>query len=377
MISSNKVALIKDGVLKPVIKILTDYPRDDLASDEVGQALTTACVFEGLDCFAFDVGAVLAMDTVMAAFKTAQLAMNSKLGYGHVFLTNCAPRKNIISSKSKGEGVVIGVLENGVTILTVNSGYALAPFASLIEEGKVHFFESQIPNEGSQFRSRDFFPEAAVKLGIFLRDKLSELGEDAIVSMLAENNLHKMLQNFELVGSEIDKATIAKLPTGAIWYIDNFGNIKLNISHDDIVDIYGVGCSLSVAIGDCIADAMLGGAGFSQGEGILAITCGSSGWAGNRFAEIFLRGGSAANILSDASSGEQCYIVAKEDLKNAQRILRDASVQYIANHNLFMMSEARLIQMFAHYGLIKNGYDTTNLRTMIDKGRLVDFLNDR
>ena len=70
------IPLLKSDLLKPVIKILTDYPRDDLASDEVEQSLITACAMADLDYFSCDVGAIKAMDTVMAAFKTAQLALN-------------------------------------------------------------------------------------------------------------------------------------------------------------------------------------------------------------------------------------------------------------------------------------------------------------
>ncbi len=378
---SQHFPLIQNKVLKPAIKVLTDYPRDDLASDEVYQAMIVACAKENVECFACDVGAIPAMDTVVATFKTAQLALNSQLGYGHVFLTNCAPRKNIISAKSKGEGVVIGILPNGVTLLTVNSGYALAPFVKMIKEGKAHFFESCIPDEGSQFRSRDFFPLAAAQLASFLCKRLHELGEQAIMEMLKHDQLPRILEGFSLLGDAIDVDSVSEMPSGCAWYVDNFGNVKLNILHDDLLRTYDSGSNLVVAVGGSIADAIVGSAGFSQGEGILALTCGSSGWDDGtgkvvRFTEVFLRGGSAANLLSDVSAGEQFYIMSKEDLKSAQGVLRDSGVQYIGSHNLFMMSEAKLIQMFAHYGLIRNGYDSRVLRKRLKDNSLVSFLQE-
>ena len=205
--------LIQNKTLKPAIKVLTDYPRDDLASDEVHQALVTACAHEELDCFNIDVGAIPGMDTVTAAFKTAQLSLNSQLGYGHVFLTNCAPRKNIISARSKGEGVVIGILPSGVTILTVNSGYALAPFAKMIKDKEAYFFETFIPDEGSQFRSRDFFPVAAAQLGAFLTERLRELEEHKISEMLEHGQLPEILEGFQLLGKPIDIEDVLIMPS--------------------------------------------------------------------------------------------------------------------------------------------------------------------
>ncbi len=371
--------LIQQDILKPVITILTDYPRDDLASDEVRQALVTSCAMEKLECFSIDVAAIPGMNTVVAGFKSAQLACNSQMGFGHVFLTNCAPRKNIISSRSKGEGVVIGILPNGATVLTVDSGYALAPFANMIRSGQAHFFYSDIPDEGSQFRSRDYFPAASVKLASYIRDAARTVGPTTIKEKLAAGKHADLIADFPLLREKLTIDDVTEMQQGAIWYIDNFGNIKLNLVHEELLKHHAVGTNLIMSVGDSIADAIIGKAGFSQGEGILALTRGSSGWNEGgaediRFTEIFLRGSSAANLLQDAAPGEQLFILAKEDLVKAQKMLRDGGVQYIGAHNLFMMSEARLIHMFAHYRLIKNGIDSRHLQKRLDDGSLVDFL---
>lgn len=373
--------LLQNGRLKPVITVLTDYPRDDLASDEVRQALISACAEEKLDCFALDVGAIPGMDTVVAGFKAAQLSLNSHMGYGHVFLVNCAPRKNIISARSKGESVVIGILENGVTVLAVDSGYMLAPFAEMVAEGRAVFFESRVPNEGSQFRSRDYFPAAAAQMAAFLRDRMAESPED-VTAAWQSGDLSAVLDGFSLLGAPLGGSRVLPLPQGAVWYIDNFGNIKLNLLHETLLELYKPETHIVLAVGDNLAEAVIGTVGFSQGEGILALTRGSSGWKDGkgrdlRFTEVFLRGGSAAGILHDARPGEQIFALSKDDLRQAQQQLRDSGVQYIGAHNLYMMSEARLLQMFAHFGLIRDGFDSRPLQKKLAEGNLAAFLIGR
>ncbi|MBL1146162.1 MAG: hypothetical protein HND56_06905 [Pseudomonadota bacterium] len=377
--------LFQDDNLKPVITVLTDYPRDDLASDEVRQALITACAVEKLDCFSMDVAAIPGMNTIVAGFKTAQLALNSQMGVGHVFLTNCAPRKNIISARSKGEGVWIGMLPNGVAVLTVASGYALAPFADMIQSGHIRFFESKIPDEGSQFRSRDYFPAAAAHLAAFLRDRVAEIGAEEVSQRVAKGDAASLLDGFDLLGAAVDTDAVTGLPKGTVWYIDNFGNIKLNLVHETLLSFHEVGTNMVIGVGDSVANAVIGSAGFSQGEGILALTRGSSGWTDDkgqdiRFTEIFLRGSSAAQILRDAQPGVQLFAVSKDDLTRAQQMLRDSGLQYIGAHdlyNLYMMSEARLLEMFAHYGLIKDGFDSRPLKKRLDDGSLAAYLQQQ
>jgi len=181
-----------------VVKVLTDYPRDDLASDEVHQSLIAALVRRGVVVREADVGSVPGMDTVVAGFKTAQLALNSTLGPGHVFHTNCAPRKHIVSARSQGERVVLGILDSGVALILVNSGYTLAPFKPLIEGGRAWFFESRVPDSGSQFRSRDYFPDATAAVARHLQDRLSELGPEKLSARLAAGEAATLLDGLAL-----------------------------------------------------------------------------------------------------------------------------------------------------------------------------------
>ncbi len=375
---TKNIPLLKSGKLYPSIQILTDYPRDDLASDEVRQALVSATAIHDLDFHNIDVAAVNGMDTVMAGFKTAQLSLNSKLGFGHVFHTNCAPRKNIVSDKSKGEGVVVCILPSGASLLLVNSGYTLAPLFDLVKSGKVRFFQTHIKDAGSQFRSRDFFPDATVLLSKFLVKQMEELGEDKITNLLNTGKGHELLSGFELLGEEINSDDINQLPMGSVYYIDNFGNIKTNIDHEELLSIYSQGTIVTTVIGNTVVDAIIGSAGFSQGEGIIALTKGSSGWKNSkseefRFTEIFLRGGSAKNSFGSVNPGDQIILIAKSDMKAALLHLQDAGVRQLDGRDIFLFSQAELLRLFVHHKLIVNGYDASNLKEAIANNNLASY----
>ena len=262
----------RDGRLTPVLKILTDYPRDDLAHDEVHQSLVTACVSRGIYPANIDVGAVPGMDTIVAGFKTAQLVFNSKLGYGHIFHTNCAPRKNIVSIKSQGEKIVLGITSQGVVALMVNSGYSIAPFFEAVKAGEMMFFQTSVPDSGSQFRSRDFFPDAMADLTLHLATRFAALGEDKINQLLKARAFREILDGFSYLGAELDLDSFPHLPEATVYYVDSFGNIKLNYKHKALLAQHAVGTKLVVAIGNTVVDAIVGDVGFSMGEGVIAVT---------------------------------------------------------------------------------------------------------
>ena len=367
--------LVQNGDLKPVLNILTDYPRDDLASDEVRQALVTACAERGVHPFSLDVAAVPGLDTVVAGFKTAQLALNSRLGFGHVIHANCAPRRNIISQHSKGEGVVAGILPNGVALLVVNAGFSLSHFVPFMRAGLVRFFRTSIPDAGSQFRSRDYFPDAMAQLAAFLAHK----ADDKTAGVLKAGKGHEILQGFPLLGDEVKADEINELSEGAICYIDNFGNIKLNLNHDRIVAQHGEGTQMVVSIGATVMNAVVGKAGFSQGEGELALTRGSSGWKtpdgkDMRFTEIFLRGGSAAASFSKIHTGDQVLGVSFNDMKKIFAALKESGLKKIGNLDLYLMSEAQILQLLAARGLVRDGFDTAPLQKALAGNSLLKAL---
>ncbi len=369
----------RDGRLTPVLKILTDYPRDDLAHDEVHQSLVTACVSRGIYPANIDVGAVPGMDTIVAGFKTAQLVFNSKLGYGHIFHTNCAPRKNIVSIKSQGEKIVLGITSQGVVALMVNSGYSIAPFFEAVKAGEMMFFQTSVPDSGSQFRSRDFFPDAMADLTLHLATRFAALGEDKINQLLKARAFREILDGFSYLGAELDLDSFPHLPEATVYYVDSFGNIKLNYKHKALLAQHAVGTKLVVAIGNTVVDAIVGDVGFSMGEGVIAVTAGSSGWSvgtGEKamFAEIFLRGGRAEAQFNGLSTGDQVLGLPRDTLNKVIDMLhaagRDASGQF----GLYNISEARILKLLGRSRLLQNGFDAGALNAALASGTLVQKL---
>ncbi len=276
----------------------------------------------------------------------------------------------MVSKKSKGEGIIIGMLNNGVAMVTVNSGYTMAPFYELIKSGNATFFTTNVPDSGSQFRSRDYFPSALADLAVFLTSRLQELGKDKIATYLANNKMDEILDGFALLNAPLSINDFSEAGRATIVYIDNFGNIKLNLNHDDLLNLYPAGTELVLSIAGTVSHAVVGGAGFSQGEGVLALTRGSSGWNENRFTEIFLRGSSAAGVFPNIHTGEQVLAVPVSLLQQTISALRESGLNTIGNFDLYMLSEAKLMDILAHKGLIQNGFDSSALQHHIDKGEV-------
>ncbi len=377
--SKNEILLARDGRLRPVIKILTDYTRDDLAHDEVQQALVTACVKHGVDATHIDVGAIPGLDTVVAGFKSAQLLLNSQLGYGHVFHTNCAPRKNIVSVKSSGEKIVLGMTKNGGVLLAVNSGYSLAPFAEAVVSGFMQFYQTSVPDSGSQFRSRDFFPEAVADLAAHLTKQYKKLGPTKISAALKKGKYEEILKGLSFIGKPVAPSALPYLPPATVCYVDNFGNIKLNSHHDRLLAQYLPGTQMVIAIGNTVSDVTVGGAGFSQGEGVIALTGGSSGWnldgkGTKALTEIFLRGGRAESHFPGLKTGDQVLGIRKKDLLRVIEALRDADRRMSDDMDLYNISEARILRVLSWAKLIRDGFDTSELQKVLDRGGLLKRL---
>jgi hypothetical protein len=368
-----------DGSLKPVLKILTDYPRDDLAHDEVHQSLVTACVKRGVWPANIDVGAIPGMDTIVAGFKTAQLVFNSALGYGHIFHTNCAPRKNIVTMQSKGEKIVLGVSRTGVVALIVNAGYTLAPFRAAAEAGDITFYQTSVPDSGSQFRSRDFFPDAMADLTLHLSQRLKFLGKDKVKGLLAERAFPQILDGLSYLGAPLGLSSFPLLPEGAVYYVDSFGNIKLNYLHQRLLGLHAPGTPLVIALGNTVCDAIVGDAGFSMGEGVIAITSGSSGWSIGgapkaMFSEIFLRGGRAEAHFPGFKPGDPVLAMKRADLQRVIDMLRGAGRDVTDRLDLYNTSEPRIMHALARARLIRDGFDTTELQKSLEQNDLLKRL---
>lgn len=258
------------------VHIIADYGSvDDMAFAEVRQAIRYAM----RDRIAhMEASSVPAFNTVSTGFKLAQLAINHRMGDRQFFYVNTAPRKDDLNARGNnaGEGLVYARLKNGVQIVAVNSGYSL----SFIKQ---HASEIRLINcsaEGSQFRSRDVFPEA---FGLIAHGDFSRLGKDI-------------------------RDTIPDQPEQVVCYVDGYGNIKTSVDAKQIEE--KAGKKIPVTINGITHEAHVGRGIFSVPEGELVLSAGSSGWTrpdGSRYqcVECVLRGASAAEKFNLPKGGEK------------------------------------------------------------------------
>lgn len=269
---------------RKVAWVICDYAPDDLALDEVVNS-----VEEHLDDdWHVHPASVPNFDTISLAFMLAQLALKEvPAGHERIFLANSAPRKDLAERRveNDGEELYLAVLKNGTRALVVNSGYSLSLIKGYIQQ----LHKLSIPRKGSQFRSRDFFPMA---LG-----KIASGAEDIIGEQLDPND------------------AIPDPPHPAVLYVDNFGNIKTSLREGDpFLKELKEGALLTVKIGHHQLTATFTQGNFNVPEGYAAFGKGSSGWD-RRFFELFVRGGSAWDMLQQPEVGSLVAINAlKHDL---------------------------------------------------------------
>lgn len=253
--------------------VIADYgPLSDMAFAEVTQSLLKQ--FEGIPVRVKKYS-VPPFDTVQTGFMLAQTAITSQLGDKHMFFVNTAPRHDDAKPRadSAGEKLVYMKLFNGVRIVAVNSGASLAFVKDAAVETKVITVE----NEGSQFRSRDFYPRV---FGQIARDDYSSL---------------------------VDKTPdINDIPESAVGFVDGYGNLKCTID-PHIIEKHD-GQYVAIEINGCRHFARIGKSIFDVPDGYLCMAKGSSGWTlenGNkkRFVEIVRRSGNAFKDFDKPSGG--------------------------------------------------------------------------
>ena len=257
-----------------LVYVIADYgDLHDLAFAEVFQRLHSELM--PLQC-SIKTFAVPAFDTVATGFALAQTAINSRLGKGHKFFVNTAPRKDDLAPrvKNSGEGFAYARLANGVEICAVNSGWSLA----FVKDAAVEIREVKCDRAGSQFRSRDIFPASFARVA---KGDMHELGEDL-------------------------RDAVPDMPENAVCYTDGYGNLKCAIKPEVLTDLHGK--TLLVDINGRTQKVKVADGIFGVSDGEFVLSKGSSGWTlpnGNvvAFCEIVKRGGSAAETFGRPFGG--------------------------------------------------------------------------
>ncbi|HAG84564.1 MAG TPA: hypothetical protein DCL61_26285 [Cyanobacteria bacterium UBA12227] len=243
-----------------LVHIIADYGFGDLAFAEVVQRIKLHLpdaepILTPVPAFA----------TLAAGFCIAQLGLNDA-PTGTIIYHNVAPREDDEQARAEnaGERLAFARLSTGVRVIGVNAGYAF----SFVRDLAVELRWAAVAAEGSQFRSRDLFPEAAAAIALGQPDALDQ---------------------------EIPLSNIPDVPPNCIAYIDGYGNLKTTIKHDRKPDS---GHKVHLQIGEKEQEAIASDGSFAVESGQLAFAPGSSGWTNakgenTRWMEVFLRGGNA------------------------------------------------------------------------------------
>ncbi len=243
-----------------LIHVVADYGHGDLAFAEVCQRLALHIPEATLVTVP-----VPAFDTVSAGFCVAQLALTPGPPDRVVF-HNVAPRGDTPDPRpgNQGERLVCAHLDGGVLVIGPNAGHTF----SFVSEEALAIREVVVGAAGSQFRSRDFFPELLARI---------VTGDESCL------------------GESLPPDGVAPLPPRCVVYVDGYGNVKTSWFSAPVAS----GERVEVTIGGQTALATVTDGTFEVPRGELAFAPGSSGWSRRRggdlrFFELFLRGGSAS-----------------------------------------------------------------------------------
>lgn len=254
-----------------LVHLIADYGHGDLAFAEVTQRIK----FHLPDAELIPVP-VPSFSTLAADFCLAQLGLHPAPP-GTLLYHNVAPREDDPAARpgNAGERLAYARLPTGVRVIGVNAGYALSFIKDVAE--KLRWAAS--PAEGSQFRSRDVFPQAAAAIALGLPSAL---------------------------GDEIDPHMLPDPPSSVIAYVDGYGNIKTTIPYDP--KKLRPGRRIRVRINEVERGAMVSDGAFAVPHGNLAFSPGSSGWrirngVDVHWMELFLRGGNAWDLFGRPAVG--------------------------------------------------------------------------
>ena len=259
-----------------LVHIIADYGYGDLAFAEVVQRIRVHLpdaepVLTPVPPFA----------TLAAGFCVAQLGLN-EAPCGTIIYHNGAPRQDDPEARrgNAGESLAFARLPTGVRVIGVNAGHAF----SFVRDAADELRWAAVHAEGSQFRSRDLFPQAAGAIA---------LGQP------------------EALADAIDRADVPEVPTGRVAYVDGYGNVKTTIPHGETN--VGSGTPVRVRIGEVEREAVASDGTFEVEPGQLAFAPGSSGWTDanggeTRWMELFLRGGNAWESFGRPAIGARIQV---------------------------------------------------------------------
>jgi S-adenosylmethionine hydrolase len=215
--------------------------------------------------------AVPPLSTVATGFWIEQLGLHNPTFDDLLIYSNTAPRIDDLEPRvaNKGGELCYARLESGPEVVAVDAGYNF----SFVKERIATLRRIDVAISGSQFRSRDYFPE-----------KVAEIADGDLTSVAEEKRLDD----------------IPDSPQNTVCHVDGYGNIKTTIrtSEFDLEPDH-----VDIELGEQSHTVSVASGVFAVEQGKLVIAPGSTG-GDDSYLEISQRGGSAANRFGDPSPGD-------------------------------------------------------------------------
>jgi hypothetical protein len=217
-----------------------------------------------------------------------------------------------------------------------------------VKAGQLNLYKVNVATNGTQFRSRDYFPWLAVLIGNHINKPEVNFRWRKDLSLEQRD---KILFGLNIVNREEKLAAkdIPELLNNSVFVArsDTHGNLKLGIRHSEIKEAFGVdeeNPEVIVYANGRVLKATVVTNSFDKSDGTTVVSGGSSGrWTGadgkqlDPFAEIFTVGGRARDLLAISDSylknGVAVHIIpaklfyeAKEQLATGGKKLKDGEI---------------------------------------------------
>ena len=199
--------------------------------------------------------------TIHTSFLVSQI-IETEERYGRpnntIVFQNTDPRLQTEAGvkEAKGAQFMVMKLKSGIFVCGPNAGYDF----SLIKEKVDELYYYSGLDGGSQFRSRDMYARVCAHLMDGMEDEL-ELEETSFTD-------------------------IPELKGYYVGHIDNFGNIKTTITHEELKGKYEFGDEIKIGINTVEKHAIFAANLFGAERGKLVVYPGSSGKKENTYIEI-------------------------------------------------------------------------------------------
>ena len=238
-----------------IIQLIADYGVGDPAFAEVIQKLTFLDRHIRVSAIS-----VPPFSTVATGMWISQFASVNAFS-GLIVYSNTAPRSKASDKETKmlGGKLVHTKLDNGTVVIAVHTGYCLSFIKTSIKT--LHIVN--VANVGSQFRSRDYYPDAVI--GIAEGDQ-------------------------KYIGEEIAVSTIPDAPKNLIGFVDGYGNLKTTMRRSQ--NTIAIGTNVNITVNGVTKQGVVSDETYKVKDGEVSFAAGSTGGE-DRFMEIWVRAGSA------------------------------------------------------------------------------------